>query len=138
MSKLITCGVFITNEKEFLVCHPSGARWQRAWSIPKGIKEENETEEQAAVRETFEETGFFIQQENLEFIGKFPYTNEKDFCLFKFFVEKSPIISLLNCSSFITGTKTPEIDDYRFISIEKYDSYLNPRQAKIFKGVLKC
>jgi predicted NUDIX family NTP pyrophosphohydrolase len=43
---------------EVLLVHPSGAYNRKApWSIPKGVPDEGETLEEAARRETFEETG---------------------------------------------------------------------------------
>ncbi|MGC8699616.1 MAG: NUDIX domain-containing protein, partial [Candidatus Micrarchaeia archaeon] len=47
---------------EVLLIHPGGPYWARkdlgAWSIPKGIVEEDEDESEAARREFKEETGF--------------------------------------------------------------------------------
>ena len=43
---------------EVLIVHPSGAyNLNKAWSIPKGELEEGETHQEAARRETLEETG---------------------------------------------------------------------------------
>ena len=45
-------------ERRYLIVHPSGPYNRRApWSIPKGLVEAGETEEEAALRETREETG---------------------------------------------------------------------------------
>lgn len=50
---------------EFFLVHPGGPFWQKkdigAWSIPKGEIEENEDELQAAIRETKEETGIYVE-----------------------------------------------------------------------------
>src|SRR5512136_2146970 len=49
---------------EVLLVHPGGPFWsgkdEGAWSIPKGIFEENESALQAAKREMEEETGFAV------------------------------------------------------------------------------
>lgn len=49
---------------EVLLVHPGGPFWsgrdEGAWSIPKGIFEENENPLQAAKREFMEETGFEV------------------------------------------------------------------------------
>jgi len=46
---------------EFFLAHPGGPFWrnkdERAWTIPKGVVEEGETELDAAIREFQEETG---------------------------------------------------------------------------------
>lgn len=56
------------NEKlEVMLVHPGGPFWARkdkgAWSIPKGLLEENENPLEAAKREFKEETGFDIDGE---------------------------------------------------------------------------
>lgn len=62
MPRSIAAGCLVVaefdGEARFLVVHPSG--WynaKRPYSIPKGLVEENESHEQAALRETREETG---------------------------------------------------------------------------------
>ena len=53
--KEITCATLVTNLKHFLVCHLTGQRWN-LWGLPKGIRDKNESLEEAAVRELKEET----------------------------------------------------------------------------------
>lgn len=52
---------FRNGKIEMLLAHPGGPFWSRkddgAWSIPKGIFEDNEQPLEAAKRELFEETG---------------------------------------------------------------------------------
>ena len=52
------------NEIEVLLAHPGGPFWSGkdlgAWTIPKGLSEENEDPLQAAKREFREETGFEV------------------------------------------------------------------------------
>ena len=45
--------------------------WKLEWCIPKGHLEANETNEQAALREVFEETG--LQAKIIEYIGEVSY-----------------------------------------------------------------
>ena len=53
---------FKGDELQVLLAHPGGPFWKKkdegAWSIPKGVFEENETPFDAAKREFKEETGF--------------------------------------------------------------------------------
>ena len=50
-----------TGEVEALLVHPSGWYNKKApWSIPKGWPEDGESLEQAAIRETLEETGVAV------------------------------------------------------------------------------
>lgn len=55
---------FKSNEPEYFLVHPGGPFWAKkdaaSWSVPKGEFDDDETAEQAAVREFYEETGFMI------------------------------------------------------------------------------
>ncbi len=59
---------------EFLLVHPGGPFWARkdegAWSIPKGLVEENENELAAARREAREELGVAVDGD-FELIGSY-------------------------------------------------------------------
>ena len=48
----------------------------RIWGLPGGTIEEGETPEQAAIRETFEETGYYIEID--KFVGKYHRLQLKD------------------------------------------------------------
>lgn len=56
------------------------------WSIPSGLIEKEETPEDAARREFFEETGI-LARKNILFIGDFEITTDKYFALFSFEVK---------------------------------------------------
>jgi predicted NUDIX family NTP pyrophosphohydrolase len=61
---------------EVLLVHPSGNYNRRApWSIPKGELDEPEDSEQAARRETFEETG--VTAGDLTSLGHCDYTKSR-------------------------------------------------------------
>jgi 8-oxo-dGTP pyrophosphatase MutT (NUDIX family) len=47
------------------VSHPTNANWNGTYSIPKGMIENNESSIDAAIRETFEETGIKILKEQI-------------------------------------------------------------------------
>lgn len=52
----------VGDELEILLVHPSGWYSKSApWSIPKGLPEAGESMDQAALRETLEETGVSVQ-----------------------------------------------------------------------------
>jgi predicted NUDIX family NTP pyrophosphohydrolase len=69
------------NEKlEVMLVHPGGPYWAKkdnaAWSIPKGLFEENENPLEAAKREFKEETGLEVQGEFIE-LGKLKQPSRK-------------------------------------------------------------
>lgn len=70
--------VFRYNERgqrEYLVVHPSGPYHRNSpYYIPKGKIEENETAEEAAIRETLEETG--IKAEIIADLGSIIYKSK--------------------------------------------------------------
>jgi ADP-ribose pyrophosphatase YjhB (NUDIX family) len=61
---LVSCIAYHGNR--ILVCRRALEPFRGLWTIPAGFMEENETIEQAAVRETAEETGVIIEPERLE------------------------------------------------------------------------
>lgn len=69
------------NEKlEVMLVHPGGPFWAKkdigAWSIPKGLFEENENPMDAAKRELKEETGFEVDGEFIE-LGELQQPSKK-------------------------------------------------------------
>lgn len=66
-SKFGAAGIAIVHGSKLLLVHPTNSSWQkRTLGIPKGSIEAGETEMQAAIRETFEETGIAIRPDQLE------------------------------------------------------------------------
>lgn len=66
-SQFGAAGIAIVWGTKLLVVHPTGASWQkRTIGIPKGSIEAGETELEAALRETFEETGIRLRADQLE------------------------------------------------------------------------
>ena len=72
----LSCGVVILSpERELLLCHVTG---QNHWDLPKGGIDAGETPLQAALRETFEETGLRLQAQALVELGRIKYTGKKN------------------------------------------------------------
>lgn len=63
---------FIEGELQVMLVHPGGPLWAKkdegAWSIPKGICQQDEDLLAAAKREFIEETGLALEGENHAFI----------------------------------------------------------------------
>src|SRR5574343_111657 len=116
--KKVSCGILILNEyNEILLCHVTG---QEYFDIPKGVKELYESEIDAAIRETYEETGLEFEKNNLKEIGFFEnyIPNKKDLCLFYVKVSNKDIdFDKLKCESYFTlenGDKIKEVDYYEW------------------------
>ncbi len=136
MSKEISCGVLIRNNNdEFLICRVTDSNKYSGvyqWSLPKGKKEDNETNEQTAIRELYEETGIILKVEDLIYINK--YINKyKDIIVFT--TKKSVSININNLSCF-TKFYSKFFDDYRlevdkyiFISEDMVDEYMTTPNA---------
>lgn len=133
--KKISCGILITDGKSHLMCHPTGSYW---WNIAKGVMDEGETYEEAAVRELAEETGIKASTKDIDFIGVFPYKSDKDLALFKMIVKEMPDPRDLVCSStFKDGArKLPEMDGFQVVSRETFLEKVNPALRKILQNVI--
>lgn len=75
-----TCGIlFFNGQGEILLGKVPNAL---QYDIPKGKREDNESEVEAAIRECYEETGIEVREEDLELLGNFPYRKGKNMTLF--------------------------------------------------------
>ena len=115
--KKLSCGIVLQTRYGYLLCHPTGRR-EPVFDIPKGCKEENETEWECATRELKEETGLIVTSQNTSVIknlGRHKYISGKDLHLFYCKmndVDKSKLV----CTSLIEKTGKPEVDYYVFAS----------------------
>lgn len=104
---------------EVLLVHPSGAYNRRSpWGIPKGMIDGEETPEQAARRETMEETGVIAGE--LTDLGHVNYTRSKKrvYC----FAGPAPDDAEARCASW-------EVDQVLWVPIDRARSLMHPDQA---------
>lgn len=107
---------------EVLIVHPSGAYNRRKpWSIPKGLADPGESPEQAARRETWEETG--VQAAELTLLGAIQYTT-KSRKLVTAFAGPAPDDAAPHCASW-------EVDRAEFVSFDEARGRLHPDQAAL-------
>lgn len=105
---------------EVLLVHPSGAYNRKApWSIPKGLPEPGEALEDAARRETLEETGVAVAGA-LEEIGRIRYRKSRKEIVA--FAGPAPEGCQPRCASW-------EIDRAEFVSLGRARELIHPDQA---------
>lgn len=104
---------------EVLLVHPSGAYNRRApWSIPKGLPDPGESEEDAARRETLEETG--VRADELTYLGRVRYTkSRKDVVCF---AGRAPTGAEPRCASW-------EVDRAEFVTLARAREVIHHDQA---------
>ncbi|MCS6977967.1 MAG: NUDIX domain-containing protein [Gemmatales bacterium] len=106
------------NGLEVLIVHPSGAYNRgKPWSIPKGELDGNESLEEAARRETFEETG--LRPGPLVPLGSVRYQKSRK--VIHGFAGPAPAQEP-QCASW-------EIDAAEFVPVEKARALLHPDQV---------
>lgn len=82
-------GIYVEHEGKYLMLHrqdykPQGNRW----GIPAGKVDKGETALQAAIRETYEETGIKISSKSPEYLGTVYFKDSKNNCIFHMFKAK--------------------------------------------------
>lgn len=132
---LYSCGIIFYQNGKILLGHCTG---QKHWDLPKGKAEEDETFLEAAIRECREETGFEVQEDELILLGEVTYRKGKRLVLFFSTAPVKPNPEDLLCTTTYTNSRgiiRPDIDCYKYVSLEECPSYLTPRMAK---SVIKC
>jgi 8-oxo-dGTP pyrophosphatase MutT (NUDIX family) len=138
MSKVISCGIIITDGKKVLVGHATECGFQH--DIPKGRHEYGEKFIETAIRELKEETGLDVKECQLTNLGRFEYTQTKDLELFLWPLESLPDIKSLNCTSYFTNVKgktVPEFDGYKLVSFSDLKKYLRKPMYKVFQKIFQ-
>lgn len=133
--KTLSCGIIIINsENKILGCKAYGKNNElRCYDIPKGGININETPYQAAIRETFEETGLDLSGIELEDLGQFNYNSKKNLHIFKCYYNISDL-SKLHCDSMFTdnfGNSCQEIIGYKWIDFSEIDIHFYISLEKI-------
>ena len=110
---------------EVLLVHPSGAYNRKApWSIPKGLPDPGETEEEAARRETLEETG--VRAGELALVGRVRYTKTRKEVVG--FAGRAPADAAPRCASW-------EIDRAEFLPLARAREVIHRDQAALLDAL---
>jgi len=117
----------LKTDLKVLLVHPSGNYNQDAyWSIPKGGLDPKETPKEAAVRETWEETGVKIEAD-LTSLDEVVYKSGKK--VYGFAVEAGK-----GCKPFCASW---EVDKVEFFSISEAELKILPAQKPFLKRLKK-
>lgn len=115
-------GFLIQCRDKFLLCHSSTPNGSISledgqWGIPKGGCEDNETELEAAIRETLEETGIDVTKYEYKKKPLLKYsTKSKKYIIFYVKINDDDILhETLKCSTTIDGSNRLENDDFVWV-----------------------
>lgn len=138
--KIISCGVLLVRDGQYLLCHTTNGG-AKAWSIPKGMKESSESEQDTAYRECKEETGIDLKALGLSLkeMPEYQY-NIKDKTTKVFLCEDDNELTAnikLSCSSMVSDRKDPkivfpEVDRFAWVSKEQAKTMVFKSQEHIF------
>lgn len=94
----ISAGLVIIQDNKILLAHPTSAKWEGTYSIPKGLMEENESILDCALRETKEEIGIEVDINDITGTGKIIYEkkNKKYKTVHYFVVEPKVRIEIVD------------------------------------------
>ena len=117
------------DQLEVLIVHPSGNYNRRApWSIPKGLPDAGESIEQAARRETLEETGIVAPDELID-LGFVDYTKSRKRVFA--FAGAAPVDAEPRCASW-------EVDRAEFVPADRARELLHDDQAAFVELLLEA
>ena len=141
MGKINAAGIFIVRkDKTILICHPTNHD-QNVWSIPKGKVEDGETNLEAAIRETYEETNLYLSgltEFSIIELNSVNYTHgKKKISPFLFYENENSNINWVElnktimCNSNVPDDRGgfPEMDGYRWVTITEAKKLIHNTQV---------
>lgn len=133
--KRLSSGIVILNTaRELLLCHVTG---HDHWDLPKGCVDDGETPLQAALRETWEETGLVLHASQLTDLGRHDFRPRKQLHLYAALMPRVELAALSCRSHFMhpSGRRLPEMDDYRWQPITAIAALCRPRMAAVLDAI---
>lgn len=136
--KSISCAIISLNpENRLLMCHSTGNNF---WDLPKGMKNPEETAEEAARREFLEETSLDIHNFKLKDLGLFDYNKQKSIHVFLLEDKINFDLSKAKCTTYFinkyTNQKQPEVDLYSYFSKEEAFAKSCKSMSNLLKKIL--
>lgn len=138
----VTCAVVVQDPTgAILAVHPTGHRFNQDWSLPKGLANEGELDEVAALRELWEETTFRPLVSLID-LGIHPYLKGKDIHMFTcrchFDLDTEFLVTRVCKSLFISPTDpevvvVAEVDAYRTVKPGQWNLFNKSLQAVLNK-----
>jgi 8-oxo-dGTP pyrophosphatase MutT (NUDIX family) len=138
MGKTIAAGMFLINKNmNLLICHPTNHK-PNFWSIPKGKVEALETFVDACVRETFEESNIDLSdyKDKMIMLDSVNYSHKKKMLIpFVLFENDCEYLDLslitTQCNSNVPEERGgfPEMDDYKWVTLEEAKELLHETQV---------
>jgi 8-oxo-dGTP pyrophosphatase MutT (NUDIX family) len=137
--RIVSCGIVLLDpDGRVLLAH---ATETSHWDIPKGHGEAGEAPHVTALREMVEETGIAIDAARLKDLGLFVYRRDKDLHLFAARATTDELdLSSCICTSLFPrrsdGTLIPEMDAYRWATIDEVPRYASRSLTRLFQTTL--
>jgi 8-oxo-dGTP pyrophosphatase MutT (NUDIX family) len=130
--KSAAAGALMFNDKgELLLVKPN---YKDRWSIPGGVIENNESPKEACIREVKEEIGIKLNTATFLCVDYTPATKEKDetfqFMFYGGTIDSKQISEI--------KLQEKEIDEYRFVPIDRVESLLGGNVRSLAKRIPKC
>lgn len=126
MKKEKSCGTIIIENNKVLLIQQT----DNAWGFPKGHVENNETEQETAIRETKEETNLDVEIiSNKKYITNYKINNE---------IDKEVIFFLAKKTSDKIKKQDEEIKNIKWVDLTKaFDIITYENTKNLYKEVLK-
>lgn len=112
--KTLSSGLIVISPQGWLLAH---ATHTSRWDLPKGGVDQGETPQQAAIRETFEETNLDVRPwaSHMQDLGRHLYIPNKDLHLFVLRIDQAWDLSECRCHTFV------EKEKYRFPETDRWE-----------------
>lgn len=126
MKKEKSCGTIITENNKVLLIQQT----DNAWGFPKGHVENNETEQETAIRETKEETNLDVEIiSNKKYIINYKINNE---------IDKEVVFFLAKKTSDKIKKQDEEIKNIKWVDLNQaFDIITYENTKDLYKEVLK-